>query len=89
MIQSIKIYVAPLHERSQKRFEGFGFRGLSIDFMILCFLFYFTGTNSLGGLNSETLKLGLILGSVTWFGRVSDIRQYSVLGRHKPADKKY
>jgi len=26
-----------------------------------------------------------ILGSVTRFGRVSDTRQYSVLGRHKPA----
>ena len=30
-----------------------------------------------------------ILGSVTWFGRVSDTRQYSVLGRHKPADTEY
>src|SRR6218665_2470150 len=27
-----------------------------------------------------------ILGSVTRFGRVSATRQYSVLGRHKPAD---
>jgi len=30
-----------------------------------------------------------ILGSVTRFGRVSDTRQYSVLGRHKPADTEY
>jgi len=30
-----------------------------------------------------------ILGSVTRFGRVPDTRQYSVLGRHKPADTEY
>jgi len=30
-----------------------------------------------------------ILSSVTQFGRVSDTRQYSVLGCHKPADTEY
>jgi len=30
-----------------------------------------------------------ILGSTTWFGRVSATRQYSVLGRHKPAETEY
>jgi len=30
-----------------------------------------------------------IIGSVTRFGRVSATQQYSVLGRHKPADTEY
>ena len=30
-----------------------------------------------------------ILGSATRFGRVLAIRQYSVLGRHKPAETEY
>jgi len=30
-----------------------------------------------------------ILGSATRFGRVSATRQYSVLGRHKPAETEY
>jgi len=30
-----------------------------------------------------------ILGLVTRFGRISNTRQYSVLGRHKPAETEY
>jgi len=36
----------------------------------------------------ETIRAEPKIGSATRFGRVSDTRQYSVLGRHKPAENR-
>ena len=39
--------------------------------------------------NNIQLRAETILGSATRFGRASATRQYSVLGRHKPAETEY
>jgi len=41
------------------------------------------------GINSIYSRAELIIGTATRLGRVSNTRQYSVLGRHKPAKTKY